>query len=74
MHILDIDSPVKKRLNESGITKLMKSIESCEWAVVEEYENKIIGAAGLGGLLRLTTTTAASTRVSCIGHDIAEAQ
>ena len=50
MHILDIDSPVKKRLNESGITKLMKSIESCEWAVVEEYENKIIGAAGLGDI------------------------
>ena len=34
--------------------------------------NRIV--AGLGGLLRLTTTTAASTRVSCIGHDIAEAQ
>ena len=54
MHILDIDSPVKKRLNESGITKLMKSIESCEWAVVEEYENKIIGAAGLGGLFHVS--------------------
>ncbi len=34
--------------------------------------NRVV--AGLGGLLRLTTTTAASTRVSCIGHDIAEAQ
>ena len=49
MKILQINELVKKQLRESGISKLMRSFESCEWIVVEELENRIIGVAGMGG-------------------------
>ena len=54
MQVLDINSDLKRRLNQSGITILMKSIESCDWVVIEENEDKIIGAAGLGGLFHVS--------------------
>lgn len=45
---------LKKRLFESGITKMMKSIESCDWVVIEEEGDQIIGAAGLGGIFHVS--------------------
>ena len=54
MQILNLNLDVKRRLRESGITKIMKSIESCDWVVIEEKDNKIIGAAGLGGLFHVS--------------------
>ena len=54
MQILDLNLDIKRRLRESGITKIMKSIESCDWVVIEEKDNKIIGAAGLGGLFHVS--------------------
>lgn len=54
MKILNMDHEVKKRLFQSGITKAMRSIESCDWVVIEEANNQIIGAAGLGGLFHVS--------------------
>jgi len=54
MEILELNLDVKRRLRESGITKIMKSIESCDWIVIEEKDGKIIGAAGLGGLFHVS--------------------
>ena len=54
MQIFELDIDIKRRLRESGITKIMKSIESCDWVVVEEKDGKIIGAAGLGGLFHVS--------------------
>ena len=54
MKVIEVNCDVKRRLLESGITKMMKSIESCDWVVVEEEENKIVGAAGLGGLFHVS--------------------
>ena len=56
MKVLEVNSEVKRRLFESGITKIMKSIESCDWVVIEEEEEggKVVGAAGLGGLFHVS--------------------
>src|SRR3989344_1273062 len=54
MKILQVNELVKKQLRESGISKLMKSLESCEWIVIEELENRIVGAAGIGGLFHVS--------------------
>ena len=54
MQIFELDIDIKRRLRESGITKIMKSIESCDWVVVEEKDGKIIGAARLGGLFHVS--------------------
>ena len=54
MEIHELNLDIKRRLRESGITKIMKSIESCDWVVIEEKEGKIIGAAGLGGLFHVS--------------------
>ena len=54
MEIHDLNLDIKRRLRESGITKIMKSLESCDWVVIEEKECKIIGAAGLGGLFHVS--------------------
>ena len=43
MKVLEVDSEVKRRLFESGITKIMKSIESCDWVVIEEEEGGVRG-------------------------------
>jgi len=54
MKILQVNEVVKKQLRESGISKLMKSLESCEWIVIEELENRMVGAAGMGGLFHVS--------------------
>ena len=41
MKVLEVNSEVKRRLFESGITKIMKSIESCDWVVIEEEGGKV---------------------------------
>ena len=54
MKILQVNELVRKQLRESGISKLMKSLESCEWVVLEEIDNIIVGAAGIGGLFHVS--------------------
>ena len=54
MKILQVNELVRKQLRESGISKLMKSLESCEWVVLEEIDNRIVGAAGIGGLFHVS--------------------
>ncbi len=49
-----MNEKLKKRLFESGITQAMKSIESCDWVVIEESNDEIIGAAGLGGTFHVS--------------------
>ena len=54
MKVLQVNELVKKQLRESGISKLMKSLESCEWVVLEEIDNRIVGVAGIGGLFHVS--------------------
>ena len=55
MRIVNVDKNIITKLRESGISLEMKSIESCDWVVIEEEEEgKVVGAAGLGGLYHVS--------------------
>ena len=56
MRIVNVDKNIITKLRESGISHEMKSIESCDWVVIEEEEEegKVVGAAGLGGLFHVS--------------------
>jgi len=55
MRVVNVNQAVIKKLQKSGISSLMKSLESCEWLVIEEENEKIIGAAGIGGFFHFSS-------------------
>ena len=55
MRVVNINQAIIEKLQKSGISNLMKSLESCEWLVIEEKDGKIIGAAGIGGFFRFSS-------------------
>jgi len=52
--ISNIDEKAISEFRKSGISKLMKSVESSDWAVVEELGGKIVGVAFMGGLFHVS--------------------
>ena len=40
MRIVNVDKNIITKLRESGISHEMKSIESCDWVVIEEEEEE----------------------------------
>jgi GNAT superfamily N-acetyltransferase len=54
MYIQEMNSKFKEKLMKSELSKEMKSIVLCDWFVIHEKENKIIGIAGVGGLFNIT--------------------
>lgn len=54
MFIQEMNSKFREKLRKSGLSKEMKSLESCDWIVYEEQDGKIIGAAGVGGLFHVS--------------------
>mgnify|MGYP006138649493 CR=1 FL=1 len=55
MRIVNTSHGIIDRLQKSGISNLMKSLESCDWLVIEEEDNEIIGAAGIGGFFHFSS-------------------
>ena len=53
MKIVDVTNDIKSKLQKSGLSKDMISLEHCDFLVIEEREDKIIGAGGLGGFLNV---------------------
>lgn len=51
--IVDVTDEIKDKLRKSGLSKDMISLEYCDFLVIDERENKIVGAGGLGGLLNV---------------------
>lgn len=49
-----MNSEFKKKLRKSGLSKEMKSLESCDFFAIEEEDNLVVGAAGLGGLFHVS--------------------
>ena len=43
-----------RKLRNSSISTQMKSLESCDWVVLEEEENVVKGAAGMGGMFHVS--------------------
>ena len=54
MYIQEMNSKFKEKLRKSGLSKEMKSLESCNFFTIEEEDNLVIGAAGLGGLFHVS--------------------
>jgi len=54
MHIQEMNSKFKEKLRQSGLSKEMKSLESCNLFAIEEENNLVVGAAGLGGLFHVS--------------------
>ena len=55
MQVVTVDKKIIERLRKSGISSEMKSIELCDWLVIQEMNGNILGAAGIGSLLNTTS-------------------
>lgn len=53
MRVVDFNDDIKKKLEDSGLSNKMKSLEHCSFLVIEERDGGVIGAGGLGGLLNV---------------------
>jgi len=53
MQIVNVTSDIKNRLRKSGLSKEMRSLENCDFLVILENDDKIIGASGVGGLFHV---------------------
>jgi len=53
MKIVNINKNIIEQLRKSGLSQKMKSLESCDFLVIEEKEGKIVGAGGVGGLFNV---------------------
>ena len=54
MRIVNVDKNIISKLRESGISHEMKSIELCDWLVIHEEQDKIIGAGGIATTFHIT--------------------
>ncbi len=52
--ISSIDDNAISEFRKSGISELMKSVESSDWAIAEELNDKIVGVAFMGGLFHVS--------------------
>lgn len=55
MKVVNIDSKIKKKLQESGLLNEMSNLEECDFLVIAEQNGKIIGASGVGGKMHVNT-------------------
>jgi len=49
MKVVKVDNNIIKKLRNSGMSELMQSLENCDFLAIEEENEKIIGAGGVGG-------------------------
>jgi L-amino acid N-acyltransferase YncA len=54
MEIINTNTKIIDKLRNSEISTKMKSLESCEWFVLEKEGDKIAGAAGMGGTFHVS--------------------
>lgn len=53
MRIVTVDDKIIQKLRESGLSKEMKSLENCDFLVIIEHDEKIVGAGGIGGFFHV---------------------
>lgn len=49
MKVVNVDTKIIDELRKSNLSTKMKSLEFCKFLVIEEENNEIIGASGIGG-------------------------
>ena len=55
MHILDSSSDIIDQLQKSNISSEMRSLEASDWLVCAKHGDKILGAAGIGGIFHTSS-------------------
>ena len=54
MRMVNVDKNIITKLRESGISDEMKSLELCDWLIIHEHQNRIIGVAGVSTIFHIT--------------------
>ena len=54
MRMVNVDKNIISKLRESGISDEMKSLELCDWLIIHEHQNRIIGAVGVATTFHIT--------------------
>ena len=55
MKVVDVDSKIVQRLRRSDTSMQIKTLESADWLVIDENDDKIVGAVGMGGLFHVSS-------------------
>ena len=55
MRIVNTDSRIIEKLRTSGISEQMKTLESSDWLVIDESNEDITGAVGIGGIFHVSS-------------------
>ena len=55
MKVVDVDSKIVQKLRRSDTSMQLKTLESADWIVIDENDDRIIGAAGMGGLFHVSS-------------------
>ena len=55
MKIVDVDNKIIKKLRGSDTSMQIRTLESADWIVMDEKNDKIVGAVGMGGLFHVSS-------------------
>ena len=55
MRTVNVDNEIIRKLRASGISEQMKTLESSDWLVIDEINENITGAVGIGGIFHVSS-------------------
>ena len=55
MKIVDIENKIIQKLRGSDTSMQIRTLESADWIVMDEKNDKIVGAVGMGGLFHVSS-------------------
>ena len=55
MKIVDVDNKIIQKLRGSDTSMQIRTLESADWIVMDEKNDKIVGAVGMGGLFHVSS-------------------
>jgi ribosomal protein S18 acetylase RimI-like enzyme len=55
MKIVDVNNKIIQKLRRSDTSMQVRTLESADWIVTDENDDRIIGAVGMGGLFHVSS-------------------
>ena len=55
MKTVNVDNEIIQKLRASGISEQMKTLESSDWLVIDEINENVTGAVGIGGIFHVSS-------------------
>ena len=55
MKVVDVNNKIIQKLRRSDTSMQLKTLESADWIVMDEKNDKIVGAVGMGGLFHVSS-------------------